>query len=593
MLLIGGSASARAEEASRLMPDSGDHIRDSVDAITTQAPTATSFADAERFDPLRPVDTAGPRETLTDLLRRVDDIQSIFRLTIASYLESDRLFVSQQERQAMARAMVMAKTAGGLLEFEGLPVAIESPEFQVRVLLTLRDLLARIELPPLDRIPDGAAMAAASKTSWRVPGTGIEIRRIAEGPRAGEWLFSAGTIQRLREWHEDARDLPYRDERVRGFRDLYVYAPLGLQWVIPPRWTLEMPPLLDARLLEEPVWRWLGLLAGIAIAWALLTILRRWLAWKDARTREATTADRWRRLLVPVAFGLLAFALRWFSAHNLRFGSTVYGVLMIGFTVLIYVSIIRILWLAASALAESVIVSRRVNTQSIDGQLVRLSLRSVAVVLSLGVLIEGANRIGLPAYSIITGLGVGGIAVALAARESLANLMGSFIVMIEKPFRVGQSIRVAGVEGIVEDIGFRSTLIRTPYDSLVSVPSSKILEAPIDNLGRRSARQFKTTLGIAYGTRRDVLARFVDGVREIVATHPRTRKDGIEVAFNDFADSGLVVGLNFMLEVQDHAAEMRCREEILLSVLEYAERLGVEFASAKQLMPLEPSPTID
>lgn len=566
-------------------------IRDSIEAIEATVPAAgRSLGEAQRFDPLEPVDTAGPRETLADFLRRIDRVQSIIRLTIASYLASDRLFLSEEERAAMGRGMAMAEVAGGLLEFEALPEAVETPELRGRVLLTLRDLLARIELPPLDAVPDGATMAAAGKTSWRIPGTGIEIRRMAEGPRAGEWLFTAETILGLPEWYAYASTLPYRDKGSEGFSNLYLDTPIGLQRVIPPRWTLDMPPFLTARILGEPVWRWLGLLAALAAAWGVLELLTRWLAWRDARTSEVTTGDLWRRLLVPFTFGLLVFGLRWLIAHNLRFTSTVYNVFMIGFTVLIYVVVMRIFWLAACAMAESVIASSRVNTEGVDRQLIRLTMRIIAVILSLGVLIEGANRIGLPAYSIFTGLGVGGVAVALAARESLANLMGSFIVMIEKPFRVGQKIRVGGIEGVVEDIGFRSTRVRTSYDSLVSVPSSKILEAPVDNLGLRNARQVKTTIGVAYGTRRDVLVRFVDSVREIVATHPQTRKSEIEVGLYDFANSSLVIALDFLLDVRDGNAELRCREDILLRIIECAEQLGVEFAVSTGTVHPAPNP---
>jgi len=578
-----------AEDGMPAAQESTATIRDSIEAIEATNPAGErSLHEADRFDPLEPVDTAGPREALTDFLGRMGRVQSIFRFMVTSYLASDRLFLSEEERAAMGRAMAMAEAAGGLLEFESLPLAIESPEFRGRTLLTLRDLLARIELPPLETVPDGAAMAAAGKTSWRVPGTGIEIRRMAEGPRTGEWLFTAETILRLPEWYDYASTLPYREEVSEGFRNLYIDAPIGLQWIIPARWTLDMPPFLTVRILNEPAWRWLGLLVALAAAWGVLKLVTRWRDWRDARTTEVTTGDLWRRLLVPFTFGLLIFGLRWLIAHGLRFSSTAYTVFMIGFTVLIYVVLIRLFWLAARAMADSVIATKRVNTEGVDQQLIRLTMRIIAVVLSLGVLIEGANRIGLPSYSIFTGLGVGGVAVALAARESLANLMGSFIVMIEKPFRVGQKIRVGGIEGVVEDIGFRSTRVRTSYDSLVIVPSSKILEAPVDNLGLRNARQVKTTIGVAYDTRRDVLVRFIDSVREIVAKHPQTRKSGIEVGLYDFTDSSLVIALDFLIDVRDGSAELRCRQDILLQIIECAEQFGIQFTASTD--PQDPAP---
>lgn len=101
----------------------------------------------------------------------------------------------------------------------------------------------------------------------------------------------------------------------------------------------------------------------------------------------------------------------------------------------------------------------------------------MAFVAIAALVVDGAQRIGLPACSVITGLGVGGLAVALAARETLANLLGSLAIMLDRPFRIGDWIKMDGKEGPVEDIGFRSTRIRTFYDSLLSVPNSVTVNA--------------------------------------------------------------------------------------------------------------------
>jgi MscS family membrane protein len=92
--------------------------------------------------------------------------------------------------------------------------------------------------------------------------------------------------------------------------------------------------------------------------------------------------------------------------------------------------------------------------------------------IAIGLLIQGSYELGFPAYSVLAGLGVGGLAVALAARDSLANLLGSMLIMFEKPFRVGHVIRVSGAERTVEDVGFRSTRTRTADNSLISIPNN-------------------------------------------------------------------------------------------------------------------------
>ena len=116
-------------------------------------------------------------------------------------------------------------------------------------------------------------------------------------------------------------------------------------------------------------------------------------------------------------------------------------------------------------------------------------MRFVGIAIAIGFLIQGAYELGFPAYSVLAGLGVGGLAVALAARDSLANLLGSMLIMIEKPFRVGHFVKVAGAEGTVEDVGFRSTRIRTSDNSLISIPNNSVVNATVENLSLRLMRR--------------------------------------------------------------------------------------------------------
>ena len=132
-------------------------------------------------------------------------------------------------------------------------------------------------------------------------------------------------------------------------------------------------------------------------------------------------------------------------------------------------------------------------------------MRFFGIVIAIGLLIQGADELGFPAYSVIAGLGVGGLAVALAARDSLANLLGSVLIMFEKPFRVGHRIRVTGNEGTVEDVGFRSTWIRTPDNSLISIPNNSVVNATVENLTLRKMLRQRLVLQVTYDTPRERL----------------------------------------------------------------------------------------
>lgn len=176
------------------------------------------------------------------------------------------------------------------------------------------------------------------------------------------------------------------------------------------------------------------------------------------------------------------------------------------------------------------------------------------------------------------GLGVGGIAVALAAKDSLANLLGSLLIMFEKPFRVGHWIKLGDTEGVVESIGFRSTRIRTFYDSLVSIPSNTLVNSTVDNMELRHYRRVRTVLQIRYDTPADRVEAFVAAIREIVIDDPSTRKDEYRIRLDDFGEYGLQILVNFYLEVPDWQTEQEERQRILMQILKLAESMHVRFA---------------
>jgi MscS family membrane protein len=248
-------------------------------------------------------------------------------------------------------------------------------------------------------------------------------------------------------------------------------------------------------------------------------------------------------------------------------------------------------WVVSSAIAETIIVSQRLRPRGIDSQLLRLAFRLVALMVVSAILVEGANQLGLPSYSIFAGLGISGLAFALAAREALANLLGSLVIMFEKPFRVGDWIRVGDDEGHVESVGFRSTRIRTFYDSLISLPSSKLIDATVDNLGAREYRRVKTSLAVTYDTPPQKVKAFVDGIKEIISSHPKTRKDNFHIVFNDFGSHSLDILVYFFLKVPDWPTELAEREGIFLQIIQLAESMGVKFAFPTETVHVESLPS--
>jgi MscS family membrane protein len=244
----------------------------------------------------------------------------------------------------------------------------------------------------------------------------------------------------------------------------------------------------------------------------------------------------------------------------------------------LYLSAAWLSMIGASLLAEAIVASEHLRRGSLDSQLIKLGMRFAGIAIAIGFLIQGSYELGFPTYSVRAGLGVGGLAVALAARDSLANLLGSMLIMIEKPFRVGHYVRMSGGEGTVENVGFRSTRIRTPDNSLISIPNNSVVNATVENLTLRIMRRQRFLIQVTYETPREKLEELILGIKQLIADHPMTNKSNFNVRFNDFGESSLNILVYFHIETTDYSAELESREEILLRIMDLAKELGIDFA---------------
>ncbi|MEO0717053.1 MAG: mechanosensitive ion channel domain-containing protein, partial [Planctomycetota bacterium] len=188
--------------------------------------------------------------------------------------------------------------------------------------------------------------------------------------------------------------------------------------------------------------------------------------------------------------------------------------------------------------------------------------------------------------TLIGGLGIGGIAIALASQETLSNFIGSLTLLFDRPFGVGDWIKVDAIEGEVESLGFRSTRIRTGPNSQVTLPNSKLVATSVDNLGRRKYRRYLNKLGLEYGTPPERIEAFCEGIRELIRRHPHTRKDFYAAYFNDFGPSSLDVIVVVFFEAPDWVTELRERHRLLADILRLAEEVGVSFAFPTQTVHL-------
>ena len=198
---------------------------------------------------------------------------------------------------------------------------------------------------------------------------------------------------------------------------------------------------------------------------------------------------------------------------------------------------------------------------------------------------HGVNVSGLAA-----GLGLGGLAFALAAKDTVENIFGAIAILIDQPFRVGDNIAMSGLTGTVEHIGLRSTRLRTPENSLVSLPNSKIIASHVDNLGARTSVRIRTVLNLPLSTPSTSIEALCCGIRAILESHPLCARDSIVVHFNEFNQASLGVLVQCNLIPQTWAEEQRRKEEIFLAIIRLLGELGLALAVPIQEIAVKTSP---
>ncbi|MDN5200906.1 mechanosensitive ion channel family protein [Fulvivirgaceae bacterium BMA10] len=219
--------------------------------------------------------------------------------------------------------------------------------------------------------------------------------------------------------------------------------------------------------------------------------------------------------------------------------------------------------------------------------LVRKALKTFVVIVGGFYVLASLN---VPIIPVLTGLSIGGLAFALAAQDTIKNFFGSFMIFVDKPFQIGDWITTSDIDGTVEEVGFRSTRVRTFRNSVVYVPNGNLADSTVDNHGLRVFRRFYTQIAITYDTPAPLIQIFVDGLRKIVENHPDTRKDNYHVYLNNMADSSLNVMFYIFFKVPDWGEELRARHEVIMQIIELADELGVRFAFNTQTLHMEEFP---
>jgi len=300
-----------------------------------------------------------------------------------------------------------------------------------------------------------------------------------------------------------------------------------------------------------------------------------------AKTNNRLDDILFKMLEAPVLLGIALLAI-WIAARRLHLDKEVVDIIAKSFRVF---TVINITWFAArlvNALIEEYLVPQVENNdhKRIDNHLMSIIRRTVlAIIWAIGIVMALGN-VGVNVATLIGGLGLGGLAFALAAQDTIKNIFGGFTIFTDRPFRIGDRIKVDGFDGFVEDIGIRSTRLRTLEKRVVTIPNYKIVEASVENISNEPMRRIMMKLSLTYTTTPEKMNEAMSILKDMPKRVKNVDSKELAVAFTDFTDSALVITFIYFIKKQGDV--METPSEVNSEILKAFNAAGLEFAFPTQ-----------
>lgn len=536
---------------------------------TGTSPLAQSV-DLEAY-PLEPPNTSSPQDTFRSFLRYANDAVQSWRAG------EDATLINDAAQRAMR-----------CLDLSELPPAVRD-ELGVEKVLLLKEILDRIELPGFEEIPGQKQVAADEDLeSWVIPRTELTIARIEEGPQKDEFLFSASTVDQLEHFYTMSEHLPYKPDATIGIYEEVVRSPGP--W-IPRSWVDGLPGWAQGVFLDEAVWQWIALVLMLALFASSMIACYIWARRWDKRSHGGTSQIG-KILFVTALIGLTRLLVV-FVDDGINVSGKALVVVQFVLDVIAFAAGGWLIALFLALIGETIIRAQRLRQGAINSQLIRICFRLLTIVVLLYLAIAAAEAFGVPVAPLIASLGVGGLAIALAVRPTLENVLGGFTLFADKPVRVGDFCLYGDKLGTVEEIGLRSTRIRSLERTVVTVPNAEFSQMQLENFTRRDRMLFRTTLSLRYETTPEQLRYVLAKLRELLIAHPMVSPDPARVRFVGFGDYSLDVELFAYILCEDYNAYMGVLEDLNLRIMDIIEEAGTGFAFPSQTTYLTRDKALD
>ncbi|HVP00302.1 MAG TPA: mechanosensitive ion channel family protein [Bryobacteraceae bacterium] len=393
----------------------------------------------------------------------------------------------------------------------------------------------------------------------------ITVERVTRG-KSAVWLFSKETLDAIPELHEEVNMV-------------------SAEKVLPKF-------LTETTVLLIPLFQWLFVLVGLPLVYALTGLLNRVASafvgflWRTIRKNPTLASPQ--VLPRPIRLLLVVLVIRWMLDHILlpltarQFWSMLAFILTI--TALAWLVIDFNAWWEKRMML-------RLGPRNLNGSIstLRLVRRTIDLLVVFAAILIALSHIGINVTAALAGLGVGGIAVALAAQKTLENVIGGVSIIFDRAMLVGDFLKIGETQGIVEDIGLRSTRIRTFDRSVVVIPNGQIATVSIEKLSKRDKFWFHPLLSLQYGTTATQMRSVLEGLRAMLAAHRLVDPHSVRVRFLRFGAASLDVEVFAYVLSADFPHFLEVQEELLLKVMDVVDKAGTKIAIPAQTTYVAPS----
>jgi MscS family membrane protein len=365
----------------------------------------------------------------------------------------------------------------------------------------------------------------------------------------------------------------------------------------PPRLTswivARLPPgLVDTEWFGLAPWQWVGMVVVAVVAWTVARVAATVLSSVLGRILRRTPAEWDEMLLMRLAgplrggLGILAFRAA-LPLLALPAGAAAFGreALKFGLLLVVFWAAARVIDVVSQGFSTSSWTTERPALKTLvplGSRIAKVGLLALAVIALIATL-------GYPVTSLLAGLGIGGLALALAAQKTVENLFGAFSLGVDQPFREGDFVKIDDTLGTIEAVGLRSTRIRTLDRTLVTVPNGKLSEMRIESYSARDRMRLACTIGLVYETTASQMRDVLEGLERVLREHPRIYSETVVVRLKEFGASSLDIEVMAWFLTQDWGEFQGFRQEILLGFMDVVEKAGSSFAFPTRTVHVVPS----